>query len=739
MTIQPSWNAPELEVASDTSWRARYRWLQSWYRETVLEASPGADQRGITRASMLRKEDVEKNRALNFLDDGIASYAVDRAEQVQAEGGTLDYDRLMRNMLSSMPLCFNLFGYLRRHPAEAAKGLAAVLDLDIAEILDVVVEWAPNPDAHLGDRTAFDAFVRYRSSDGRRAFLGVETKYTERFSPERYESPRYDAVTQDPKSGFKAGAEKVLVESPTNQLWRNALLAHSLRLTDEFDDGHVVVLSCEGDKNAESAIKGLEEQLDEPSSLLRAVTYEKLISRLSDDAALHSWAGKFQRRYLDLSPVMTSSPSMVEKKPAVKEPPVVRKKTVATSSAYTFTEKKRIRKDFGKRSSILDVPYLLAIQLDSYRHFLQEGVAPDGREEKGLHAAFRSVFPIESYSGDAALEYVRYRLEKPTFDVSECRLRGKTYAASLRVTLRLVLYEKETGGRGSKVVERAVKDVKEQEVYMGEIPLMTDTGTFIINGTERVIVAQLHRSPGVFFEHDRGKTHSSGKAPVLREGHPVPGILARLRVRSEGSRLRPHRPSPEASGDDPPARPRLLRRGDPGAVLRFQLVRSDAGRAAVRARSGTAEGRRRHFRHQGQGGRGARGGRAENHRAAHQTDDEGGTRHARGRRRLRIRQAHRPRCRGHGDGGNHRERERRGDRGTAREVPRARRGVLRDPVHQRCRPRTVHVPYAEHRPDAEPARRPGRDLPDDASREPPTFRGCSTTCSSARRDTTSLR
>ena len=180
--------------------------------------------------------------------------------------------------------------------------------------------------------------------------------------------------------------------------------------------------------------------------------------------------------------------------------------------AYSFTEKKRIRKDFGKRSSILDVPYLLAIQLDSYRDFLQAGVAANECEERGLHAAFRSVFPIESYSGDAALEYVSYRLEKPTFDVSECQLRGKTYAASLRVTLRLVLNEKETGGaRASKEAGRVVKDVKEQEVYMGEIPLMTDTGTFIINGTERVIVAQLHRSPGVFFEHDRGKTHSSGK------------------------------------------------------------------------------------------------------------------------------------------------------------------------------------------------------------------------------------
>ena len=174
--------------------------------------------------------------------------------------------------------------------------------------------------------------------------------------------------------------------------------------------------------------------------------------------------------------------------------------------AYSFTEKKRIRKDFGKRPSILEAPYLLAIQLDSFRQFLQEGVAPEAREDAGLHAAFKSVFPIESYSGDAALEYVSYRLGNPIFDVKECQLRGMTYAASLRVKLHLVLYDKDSAGD-----TRAVKDIKEQEVYMGEIPLMTENGTFIINGTERVIVAQLHRSPGVFFEHDRGKTHSSGK------------------------------------------------------------------------------------------------------------------------------------------------------------------------------------------------------------------------------------
>ncbi|NKC12251.1 MAG: DNA-directed RNA polymerase subunit beta [Gammaproteobacteria bacterium] len=173
---------------------------------------------------------------------------------------------------------------------------------------------------------------------------------------------------------------------------------------------------------------------------------------------------------------------------------------------YSFTEKKRIRKDFSKRPSILDVPYLLAIQLNSYREFLQADVKPDARTLRGLHAAFQSVFPIKSYSGDASLEYGGYRLGKPVFDVKECQLRGMTYAASLRVTLRLVIYDKEASGS-----EKAIKDIKEQEVYMGEIPLMTDNGTFVINGTERVIVSQLHRSPGVFFEHDKGKTHSSGK------------------------------------------------------------------------------------------------------------------------------------------------------------------------------------------------------------------------------------
>ncbi len=174
--------------------------------------------------------------------------------------------------------------------------------------------------------------------------------------------------------------------------------------------------------------------------------------------------------------------------------------------AYSFTEKKRIRKNFGKQPSILEVPYLLAIQLDSYRKFLQADTPEEAREERGLHAAFKSVFPISSYSGNASLEYVSYRLGEPVFDVKECQLRGLTYAAPLRVKVRLIVLDKEAPG-----AKKPIKDVREQEVYLGELPLMTDNGTFVINGTERVIVSQLHRSPGVFFDHDRGKTHSSGK------------------------------------------------------------------------------------------------------------------------------------------------------------------------------------------------------------------------------------
>ena len=171
---------------------------------------------------------------------------------------------------------------------------------------------------------------------------------------------------------------------------------------------------------------------------------------------------------------------------------------------YSYTEKKRIRKDFGKLPQVMDLPYLLAIQMDSYRNFTQIGVPTEDRLESGLHAAFKSVFPIVSYSGNAGLEYVDYKLGKPVFDEEECKLRSVTYGCALRVRVRLMIYDKDSS-------YKTIKDIKEQEVYMGEIPLMTSNGTFIINGTERVVVSQLHRSPGVFFDHDKGKTHSSGK------------------------------------------------------------------------------------------------------------------------------------------------------------------------------------------------------------------------------------
>jgi DNA-directed RNA polymerase subunit beta len=172
--------------------------------------------------------------------------------------------------------------------------------------------------------------------------------------------------------------------------------------------------------------------------------------------------------------------------------------------SYSYTEKKRIRKSFAKRASVLQVPFLLATQLDSYTAFLQANHDADLRHKQGLQAAFHSIFPISSHSGNARLEFVSYSLGEPPFDVKECQQRGLTFASPLRAKVRLTLLDKEAA-------KPTIKEVKEQEVYMGEIPLMTTTGSFVINGTERVIVSQLHRSPGVFFEHDRGKTHSSGK------------------------------------------------------------------------------------------------------------------------------------------------------------------------------------------------------------------------------------
>ena len=175
--------------------------------------------------------------------------------------------------------------------------------------------------------------------------------------------------------------------------------------------------------------------------------------------------------------------------------------------AYTFTERKRIRKSFGTRESVLKIPYLLQMQKDAYTAFLQADTPPKKRTHEGLQAAFESAFPIISHNGFVEMKFIEYNLAKPTFDVRECQTRGLTYASAVRARVQLIIYDRESSTAQNKVV----KEVKEQEVYMGEVPLMTDKGSFIVNGTERVIVSQLHRSPGVFFEHDKGKTHSSGK------------------------------------------------------------------------------------------------------------------------------------------------------------------------------------------------------------------------------------
>ncbi len=173
--------------------------------------------------------------------------------------------------------------------------------------------------------------------------------------------------------------------------------------------------------------------------------------------------------------------------------------------AKSFTGRKRVRKEFGRIRAVAAMPDLIEVQKSSYDGFLQIDAAPGERAHRGLQEAFKSVFPIRDFSERGALEFVGYELEPPKYDVDECQQRGMTYAAPLKVKLRLVVFDvdEETGAR-------SVRDIKEQDVYMGDMPLMTDNGTFVVNGTERVIVSQMHRSPGVFFDHDKGKTHSSG-------------------------------------------------------------------------------------------------------------------------------------------------------------------------------------------------------------------------------------
>ena len=183
--------------------------------------------------------------------------------------------------------------------------------------------------------------------------------------------------------------------------------------------------------------------------------------------------------------------------------------------ATTFNGRRKVRKSFGSIREVTEMPNLIEVQKASYDQFLIVDEPKGGRREEGLQAVFKSVFPITDFAGTASLEFVKYEFEQPKYDVDECRQRDMTFAAPLKVTLRLIVFEvdEETGAK-------SVKDIKEQDVYMGDMPFMTNNGTFIVNGTERVIVSQMHRSPGVFFDHDKGKTHSSGK--LLFAGRIIP-------------------------------------------------------------------------------------------------------------------------------------------------------------------------------------------------------------------------
>ncbi len=307
--IDPTWDDPVLRVASDDVRTARYRLLQSWYRECVLAARPGP-RPGGSRArgpdgerrlvgSMLATEEVDQRPGLNFVTDAAAGHAWVRADEVRSEGGTLDPQRLLHNMLSSMPMCFNVFGSLREEPAFVE--LVRLFDPDATAVEQVDCEVRPT--ASLGDRTAFDAVVTYRGVGGGQRLLGVETKYTEAFSPKSYDNDRYRQVTAD-CGWFSSDAAPTLLGSATNQLWRTLLLGAVTEKDLRLDQVRVGVLTTADDRAAATAVATTHRVLQQPERLVH-LSLEDLVTaaRASNDPGLAEWAGMFERRYLDLTPI----------------------------------------------------------------------------------------------------------------------------------------------------------------------------------------------------------------------------------------------------------------------------------------------------------------------------------------------------------------------------------------------------------------------------------------------------
>lgn len=308
-----TWDDPGLAVDSDSRRRARYRLLQSWYREVVLGARPGTysppGREPRPCGSLLHPDDVAARPDLNFLDERIETYVTSRAQQVQAEAGTLEEQRLRHNMLSSMPLCFNLFGMLRAEPDSQLEVVRELFDPEASEVEMIECEWTPrDPASTIHDRTAFDAAIVTRRADGTRHLVGAETKYTEPFSPTRYGAPdrRHDAGRYreiHASSGwFDPDAHDALTSSATNQLWRNCLLAAAAEQSGEFDSAAVVVVALADDRAAARAVQATTGAMIDPARC-RSVSLEQIVASCARDPSLADWADRFEQRYLDLAPV----------------------------------------------------------------------------------------------------------------------------------------------------------------------------------------------------------------------------------------------------------------------------------------------------------------------------------------------------------------------------------------------------------------------------------------------------
>ncbi len=299
----PLWTDPVFRVRSDPPRRAERRLLQGWWRESELGLPPGRDEGGVLRNNMLPMSAVRADPGLNFLDPAVSEYVQVRAPKVLRLEGALDEDRLFRNLLSSMPMCFNLFGLFRSHPMAAARVLSQATGLDVGHIDEIEVEWTPDGGHPLGDRTAFDAWVAYTTSTGARGFFGVETKYTEPFSQRVYLRDRYTEVTTWPESGFVPEAIELLSGRQTNQFWRNALLALAVRREGGFDAGHVLVVALDDDPHVAHAMRVFQGAHTAPESLVRVASLQRLVAIAHTEPDLSSGASMFSRRYLDLSPV----------------------------------------------------------------------------------------------------------------------------------------------------------------------------------------------------------------------------------------------------------------------------------------------------------------------------------------------------------------------------------------------------------------------------------------------------